>query len=428
MFQGETLMPAATTKRPSFAADERGAVAMMFGIIFFVFFFSAGMAIDYARIVHFKSRLAVALDAAALAAGKAMLDGRLSDSEVLAIAERYFTENVEAGGENFGTIAALNVQLDRSVGGVTIDVDAQVPMTFTRIAGYEQVNLPLSTAARFDQKDIELGMQLDLTGSMCSPCSKRDALRTATRDLIDILLPDAGTPNSVRIGFAPFSAGVNLGPYASIATDGQNGGSNCVYDRHGSNDTTDAPPSAGNFFKGLPELPGAGNCPGTRLVPLTDDKNLLKATAAGLTTGGTTAGQAGTNWAWNLISPNWSGVWPNSAIPAPYNDGHTVKAVVLMTDGEYNTFDGRCDAGGCTPYGTRGRKSNDQAKAMCQNMKQQDVIVFTVGFMLNHPAAAETLGECATSPQHYFRAENGDELRAAFAAIAVQLNNLRLTR
>jgi hypothetical protein len=34
---------------------------------------------------------------------------------------------------------------------------------------------------------------------------------------------------------------------------------------------------------------------------------------------------------------------------------------------------------------------------------------------------------CASSTDHYFNANNGGELREAFAEIAKQLNNLRLT-
>jgi len=420
------MTAAAAMPSRSFATDQQGSVAMIFGVIFFVFFFTAGMAIDYARVVHYNSRIANALDAAALAAGKSMLDGRIGDGEVIQIAEQYFLSNVEAGGDGFGSIASLNIQLDRAVGGVTIDVVGEVPMTFTRIAGFEKIDIPLTTAARFEQKDIELGMQLDLTGSMSG--GKIRDLRSATRDLVDILIPDGGTPNKVRIGYAPFASGINLGTFADMATNGRNGSSTCVYDRVGTEADTDAIPTTGNYFKGRLDLPTAQACPTSTLLPLTDDKATLKSTAAAFTTSTSTAGQIGTNWAWNLVSPNWASIWPNSAIPAPYDDGKTVKAVVLMTDGEYNTFDGRCDNGGCTPYGPRGQDSNDHAKAMCENMKDKGVLVYTVGFMLNHPAASETLGTCATSPQHYFRAENGDELRAAFAAIATQLNNLRLTK
>jgi hypothetical protein len=104
--------------------------------------------------------------------------------------------------------------------------------------------------------------------------------------------------------------------------------------------------------------------------------------------------------------------------------------VILMTDGEYNTYDGQCDTGGCTPYGPRGAKSNRIARDLCANMKKPDtgVIVYTIGFQLNHPVAIETLNQCATSAQTAYLASDGRELREAFRQIAQSLTNLRLTQ
>ena len=163
------------------------------------------------------------------------------------------------------------------------------------------------------------------------------------------------------------------------------------------------------------------------IVPLSDDKQMLKNTVAAYTTSTSTAGQLGTNWAWNLISPKWNSIWPGASTPVAYHDSQTIKAVILMTDGEYNTFDGQCDNGGCNPYGTRGQKSNAHAKAMCANMKAEGVVVYTVGFQINHPAAIDTLSTCATSADHYFKADNAAALKEAFSSIAQELNNLRLT-
>lgn len=426
-----TMKSLAQTFRRFVVTDERGTIAVMFGLISFMMFMFVGIAVDLSRIYHSDARLASAVDAAALAAGRAMLDGQLEDSEIHTMAREYIDNNYSGGGgENFGTVSIpdVNIELDRADSSVKISALLSVPMTFTKIAGFEKVDIPIDSTVRYEQQDIELGMQLDLTGSMCSPCSKRDALKSATKDLIDILIPDIPGSNKVRIGFAPYASGINLGTYAAQATNNRAGSSNCVYDRAGAQATTDAEPGTNAFYKGKLDLPSAGACPSARLMPLTDDKDALKTAVNGFTTSTTTAGQVGTSWAWNLISPKWASVWPSASTPVAYNDGKTIKSVILMTDGEYNTFEGRCDSGGCTPYGTRGTTSNNNAKSMCTNMKTEGVVVFTVGFQINHPKAIETLGNCASSPEHYFQAENSDELRAAFVAIAQQINNLRLTQ
>ena len=52
---------------------------------------------------------------------------------------------------------------------------------------------------------------------------------------------------------------------------------------------------------------------------------------------------------------------------------------------------------------------------------------FTVGFQLgSNPYATQLLSDCAGSSQRFFKAENRDELRAAFIEIATQLTTLRL--
>lgn len=409
----------------SFGSDERGTVAVVFGLMFIVLTFIAGLAIDYSRIVHTKSKFAAAVDAATLAAGRSMLNGG-SESEAREIAIKIFEENVHAGGELAASYNTPDVTIDTATGGVTVDVAPVVKMTLTSVLGFDTMTVPVTASTMVDQQDIELGIQLDLTGSMCDPCSKIDALKSASAKLVDVLLPDGGRSNKVRIALAPYSAGVNVGSYARDVIQNYKNGSTCAYDRAGTDALTDAAPAKGAYFKGKAQLSKAGDCPDAQIMPLTSNKDALTKAISRYSTGGSTAGQLGTNWAWNLISPKWSSIWPSDSKPVAYRDGKTLKAVILMTDGEYNTFEGQCD-GNCSPYGTRGRTSNANAKSMCAAMRKEGVIVYTIGFQTKHPAAIDTLNSCATSPDHAFSADTAASLEEAFVAIAHQLNNLRLT-
>jgi Flp pilus assembly protein TadG len=401
-----------------------------FGIMAMVIVMAAGVGIDFARVNHSYSRLSTAADAAAIAAGKALLDGRNSDADVQRIATEFFNMNFK-GGEGYAIIQSFTAKLDRSTNAVEIDIDAEVPMTLTKIAGVQKFDLPIRSVAIFNQQDIELGVQLDLTGSMSG--QKIADLRVASADLVDILLPDAGTPNRVRIALAPYASGVNAGPYAGLISNNTSVADNCIYDRNGLLFDTDEAPTPMSFFKGRPLVAGSRSCPPNPIVPLTSDKALLKSEISRFAVTTTTAGHLGSTFAWATISPKWSAIWPAASRPAPYGDGKTVKAAILMTDGEYNTVDGNCDLdargnANCGLRGPRFRKSNDDAKALCANMKREGVVVYTVIFQSRDPAAIDTLGTCATSADKFFRAENGDELRAAFANIAQNINNLRLSK
>lgn len=401
-------MCAAAPLRTRFAADERGVVAPIFGLMAIMLFFVAGMAIDYGRATHMRSKIAAAADGAALAAGRAMLDGRLTDDEVKTLGRKFFFENISHGGK-FGDVNNVDFTLNRDQSTVTIHVDAAVPMTITKVQGFEEAAIGVDSAVNADQQDIELAMALDVTGSMSG--SKIADLRTAATDLVDILMPSGGTPNKVRIAIAPYSASVNAGVYAATVTHGASA-NGCVHERGGAQAFTDAAPGPSTwlgFTHGL-------YCPSAEVIPLTDDPDALKHTISRLSAGGSTAGHIGTAWADYLISPRWAGIWPASSAPVAYNDGKTLKAVVLMTDGEFNTW-----------YVNANGDSGVQARKVCAEMKKNNVTVYTIGFM-SPPEAQDLLKECASSENHFFNAENGNQLRSAFIEIAQHLNNLRLTQ
>ena len=394
-------------KLSRFRAEERGTVAILFGLIVIVFTFAAGMGIDMSRIVHTKSRLSAAIDAAAIAAGRALIEGRLTDGEIVAMAERYVDENIKGGGELFGKVETLDVKLDRNINRVQIDVTAEVPMTLTAVAGFTSIDLPVHAVADFDQKDIELAMALDVTGSMGG--SKIADLKLAAKDLIDILLPDVPGENKVRVALAPYAAGVNAGSYASKVTNGRS--TKCVHERGGAEAFTDAPAEKGTYLGYKKDM----ECPSARVRPLTDKKAVLKADIDAYTAGGATAGHLGAAWAWYLLSPRWSALWPGDSTPEAYKDPKILKAAILMTDGEFNTQ--YVDATG---------SSGTQARQVCAQMKAAGVVVYAVAFM-SPPAAEALLKDCASSGAHFFSASAGSDLRAAFQQIAISINNLRLT-
>lgn len=393
----------------SFVQDRQGSVAIIFGLMFLAFAMIAGMAIDMGRITHMKTRLVSATDAAALAAGNALLDGRLNNAEIEDLAKTYFEKNLEQGGNMFGTVTPPAVQVNRATGEVLIDATATVPMSITKIAGFTEVNLPVNSATRFDQRDIELGIALDVTGSMRG--TKIADLRAAAKDLVDILLPDGGQVNKVRIGLAPYAASVNAGAFAGAVTGGANVGNTCVVERGGPERYSDALPV------GIDGLGASTNtrCPGAKIVPLTDDKATLKREIDGYGANGSTAGHLGAAWAWYLISPVWDTIWPSASKPVAYGNGQTIKAIILMTDGVFNT-----------QYVAGNGNSSDQARSVCSEMKSKGVAVYSIAFKAPGPAQ-EVLQECASSSSFYFNAENGQELRQAFTKIAQKLNNLRLT-
>ncbi|MEZ5817646.1 MAG: pilus assembly protein TadG-related protein [Hyphomicrobiaceae bacterium] len=406
------------------ARDDKGTIAIIFALCIMVIFLVTGLAIDVGRVMHAERKLAAAIDAAALAAAKGLRTQNLSDTEVEEMAQRYFEANMQGGG-NYAHVQSFSVNVDRNNNSVAIDVASEVPMIFANVAGISKISVPKGSVAIYDTKDIEIGLQLDVTGSMCQPCSKIAALKDAVAGpdgMLDILMPDGGTTNSVRIGLAPFAAGVNAGDYITAVSGGRNPSDKCVYERADSAlQAADASPAGAGRFLVRSELSGASACPGhaNRVVAMTDSKSDLRSAVNGLTTGGSTAGHLGAAWAWGLVSPEWSSIWGGTA-PAPYGDGRTEKYVILMTDGDYNTV------GGVQNQGVNGPVSNQHAENTCTAMKDKGVVVFTIGFQVSN-AAKNRLKSCASSASKFYDANDAQTLRNAFRAIAEEINSLRLS-
>ena len=411
----------------SFKTEEQGSVAVMFSLMSVALLFLGGMAVDYSRITDVHTRLVSAVDAASLAAGRAMLDGKLSDDEIIAMAEKYFDANVK-NTRKMGPITKPDIKINRVTGAVDISVRSDVAMTVSRVGGFQTMAVPVVQQAVYKQKDIEVGMALDITGSMGDPDkggrAKIDGLKQAFGNFAERLLPDDNkSVQKVRIGLAPYSAGIKLGGYAAAAsanksTDG------CVTERKNgsySDDTSTFFVSAdGNKDVDPTEGIYGYVCPEPVVTPLTDDKSTLISEVNNFRPRGGTSGHFGVQWAWNLVSDNWAGTWGSSGAPDSYDlvkEEKLLKAVVLMTDGVFNTA-------------FHGQKSAQQAVALCNAMKAKGVVVFSVGFGLGGNATAlNTLKSCATAGDDYFAdASNADELDAAFQKFAGKLTELRISK
>jgi Flp pilus assembly protein TadG len=165
------------------------------------------------------------------------------------------------------------------------------------------------------------------------------------------------------------------------------------------------------------------------LVPLTNDKEVLKNKIAGLALAGSTAGQIGTAWAWYTLSPNWNALWGADSAAAEYGNT-TRKIAILMTDGAYNLqYDKDGIGTGSTGSGSAvNASSTTQARLLCTGMKAAGITVYTVGFALgSNESAIETMNQCATDPSKAYTPEDANALEQAFLDIALKINELYLT-
>lgn len=183
-------------------------------------------------------------------------------------------------------------------------------------------------------------------------------------------------------------------------------------------------------------------CSSEPIVPLSSSKSTLTSAIDKLSDSGSTAGQIGLAWGWYMVSPAWSAVWPTGSVPAAYDAPQTIKAVILMTDGAFNSpyckgviaSDAGPSSGAADTHINCKATNGDpfaQAAQMCTNMKKQNVVVYTVGFGTEANSDSNIralMSNCATSPEYVYMPKTGAELKVAFRTIAQDINSLRISK
>jgi Flp pilus assembly protein TadG len=189
--------------------------------------------------------------------------------------------------------------------------------------------------------------------------------------------------------------------------------------------------------------PNAG-CTMAPIQRLTNDFNAINARLGQMTAAGNTNVPMGLIWGWHVLSPN-----------APFADGvaygtpRVNKVIVLLTDGD-NTNDQRSEpedsiytgigyiwqrrllaANGVAldvnSTGTQRRDAlDDRETRICNNLRAQNVIVYTIGVGVS-THSADILRNCATDASYYYDVDNSADLAGVFDTIAGAIQNLRIS-
>ena len=454
-----------------FAHDATGGVAITFSLTVFVIFLMIGGAIDFGRWLNARDQTLEAIDAAVLAAGRALQTGA-TDEVALALAKTYYDKNVEKRLR----VEEDDIHFSVVNNGTTVAArgSAYIRTPFMSLATVSKLSLfnasegSEATTARENYTNVnrEVSLMLDVSGSMCMPCTKRDDMKAAAKDLVEILMKNNGkSPYWAKVALVPFSGDVRPSPqlYAKVTDPSWpssrsigNGRNNrhrddddesqisylrtaCVGERVGNEKHSNAAPGPGAYVMATYNLDfnrdGQGDCyvaAEDTMRPLTDNKSSVLAAIDGLKTGGSTAGHVGTAWSYYFLSPQWNAVLPDTSHASDFGASKLRKFAVLMTDGEYNAvYDKDGIPAGFPGAGSsaNGSSSSGQAIAICNQMKQDGIEVYTVGFDLgSNDNAINTLKNCASDKSRAYTVETGEQLKQAFRDIAIRLTELHLSK
>ncbi|MEP5420391.1 MAG: pilus assembly protein TadG-related protein, partial [Roseibium sp.] len=439
----------------------------------------AGAAIDISRAVSAREKLSYAIDAAALSVATDLSTTLLSNDQITKKIEDSFKANLTDAEFLDKALENLNFVIDSENGTITVSSSATLDNYFIDVGGYgveafgpDKFAFGTSAQVSYSRFDVELAMVLDVTGSMRHDMN---TLKEASKELLDILIP-AGTSvadSKVKMSIVPYSKGVNLGSDASTVTNGT-ALDNCVTERlepgKYSDDAynynvakEDDDPVVTYYFGG-----GSEGCSNSKLLPLTANRTEIKNAISALSATGATAGQTGIGWGWYTLSPNWANLWTGSSAAEPYTNDDVLKFAIIMTDGDFNRVydyeykDETCTNGrwekktewywngwrwkkrkvnawveDCVPnykwkenesYGYNGPAAK-RARDLCDAINKTKIQVFSIYFKTTGSAYGEDLMEyCASSDEHFYNADNKQELIQAFSNIAKKIQQIYLSK
>ncbi len=206
------------SKIAHFAHHDGGSVAIAFGLATILLFAMIGAALDYGKWHNAYMHVETTLDRALLAGGRQLQTHPTEPQLALEAARRFFDEAVPRGVEVQNPYADFDI----TEKGMAIEgaVRGKVATPFLSLINIDNLAINTKQKVAFNVgggsgSKLEVALMLDVTGSMCGngegPCTssvKMDALKTAAKDLIRIVVIEG---RDTRAAIVPFSTRVRIG-------------------------------------------------------------------------------------------------------------------------------------------------------------------------------------------------------------------------
>jgi hypothetical protein len=442
-----------------FWSDNKGNVAVLFGIAIVPIIGAIGAAVDYSMASAYRTDLQKALDSTALALSKVLpIDDPVKRQE---IGMQYF--NASLGPNELDNIA-LEIIPDN--GKVRLVATGDYRLRIAGIFGAHDFKVGASSEAVWGMGKVEVVLALDNTGSMSG--QKIEKLKEGAQKLVDILKNSARKEGDAKIGIVPYTVQVrvdhtvvNLEATPGVAWHDAGGCSKsqyktkskcededgtwrgvanvadwtgCIADRdRKDNDNNNVdydvkslmPDPLVNDAK-FPRVPKTSRCPDATILPLTDvhtkvGYDAITAKVSAMKADGNTNVTIGAMWGWHLLDD-----LPPYTEGKPFQTKDLQKYLILMTDGD-NTEN---------LFSTSESSINARTEKVCQNIKDLPkntanspatpaIKVWSIRVISGN---ADLLKGCATDSTMYVSVTDANQLNGVFTAIGTEIASLHLAK
>jgi len=402
--------------------DQRGNAAIIFGLAVIPLLALGGGAVDLAYRGKVRGELQAAADTAAIAAARAVQQGRLQREaewpSLKADAEGKANQLLDTAFAHL-TASAPDTDVDVTEEFVRISVLSNVKTSFLgliginslRAGGLAEVNLP-------DPIRVEIALALDYSGSMRAS-DKYIRMTDAARSFIRKIKEDRA--DGSKVGIVPFSEYVHATlpgghirdtPPASVNTPMQA----CLLNRGYPYSATADAPFSGNPASRWPQAdPSDPKCqayPAGNLTvhDLTADFDSLDSALAGMEPAGLTNIALAAEMGWHLLTPD-----APFDTARPYSDMHVQKIMILLTDGMQTV-----SAEG--PSGSSTLAADEVTAELCAGAKAEGVRIYTIAFDIDEARIQDLLRGCASSAGNYYDARESADIAGVFDSIFAQIS------
>jgi Flp pilus assembly protein TadG len=396
----------------TFARNQKGTMALMFGLTAVPLVLAAGAAIDYARYNAAQTQVQAALDAAALAAASV---SNATDAERVKVATASFDNNIAQS-----TAAAYEISKEFRIDNKKVlgTASVNVPTAFMQVGGIDKVEgASLSEVNILVDKKAEIVMVLDYSGSMGDKVggkTKYVAMKDAAKKLVTDL--SATDPDRVKFGLVPFSHHVYTTLPGTMVLGGTGAPwTGCTQDRPYPNNLSASTPTPSPKTKWnqpwAPEHAKEG-CKGyidNNLKTLDLTKNFKSVTGQLdiMRPYAWTHIALGVEFGYHMLSPNA----PFTA-GVSFTDTETKKFMVVLTDGMQTE----------PAFGPGGKRDVASGEAnlekLCESAKADGVTIITMAFDLDDTSTRQRLEKCATNgAENFFVANDPKSLASAFESV-----------
>lgn len=185
--------------------DQRGATAIFFAVGLLLLAPATMGLVDIYMITTQRGQLQDALDTATLYAARS---DKMTTAEIQTIGDAALRANLKLPDGQEITSTKFELNGIKVTGHATIDP----PNVGPRL--WQQADIAADSEVLRNSNNVEVALVLDTTGSMSADMAN---LRTAAKDLVDLVVKDVQTPYYTKVAIVPYSVGVNMGSYANTA-------------------------------------------------------------------------------------------------------------------------------------------------------------------------------------------------------------------